>query len=519
MTMDPELGVHDSLLIENNRIKELGVPELSKSNDSSILKIDLKGKVLLPGFIDNHTHILEYLKEERIVDLKGTENLTEIADRIKAFLRKIPERQHIESSTNWIICRNLDQSNIRDYNELDRQFLDRICSKYPVVLQSKDLHTRCCNSTALKYIGIDSKTPDPSGGKIGRRPDGTPDGFLYEKAWILVERFLKHNSPYDYRASLSSGLNKLYRYGLTAVHTMENFSDFRQYADLFVDKLRVCWHIYDEDIDDVIDQGLTSYTGTEFKKFGTIKSFLDGALGSSTAFLSISDDSSSSSASLLIEEDALINLIQKCRNNNLGLSFHSIGDKSTTVLLDVIDRLYSRGRVSPMLRLEHLQFLNSDDIERIRERGIYCSLQPYHISFDIPIIDKKHRSLRNIAYPLKVIFDKGCRVGFGSDAPIADINPFTGIYSAITRKVHLDPAEESWLSEFLITPEQSINGYTRSGAYGSDSQKERGTLTPGKLADMIVIEDYRNKPADYWLEARSYLTIIDGKICYNELSF
>jgi len=519
MTMDPGSGVHGSLLIERNRIKDVGVTESSLFRDPTILKIDLRGKILLPGLIDNHTHILQYLKEEMYIDLLGAGNLKEIAERIEVFLKRVPESRKAEPLTNWIICRNLNRNNISDYRDLNRQFLDSVSNEYPIVLQSRDLHTRCCNTIALNLIGIDSTTPDPAGGRIGRENDGTPDGFLYEKAWVMVEQFIKNNAPFDYATSLSAALNKLYRYGLTSLHTMENFSDFEQYADIFVDKLRVCWHIFDEDIDKVIEHELRSYSGDEFKKFGTIKSFLDGALGSSTALLSIYDDPDSSVASLLIEEDEISDLLKKCRSNKLGLSFHSIGDRSTTLLLDIIDKLYTDKRVSPMLRLEHLQFVNNRDIERIRRRGIYCSLQPYHISFDIPVIEGKHRSLRDIAYPLKTIFSKGCQVGFGSDAPIADISPFTGIYSAITRKADLNSDNESWMPEFLVTPEQSIDGYTRGGSYGSGSQNDIGTLTPGKLADMIVIEDFRNKPAEFWLEAKSYLTIIDGKIRYNELSF
>lgn len=299
---------------------------------------------------------------------------------------------------------------------------------------------------------------------------------------------------------------------------MENYADYLNYKDLFEQNLRVCWHIYDEDIEKVINNNHRSYSGDEFSKFGTIKTFLDGSLGSSSALLSKYDHETEENFSLLLGKDEIRDLLFKCRENNLGLSFHSIGDKSTKILLDIIEQIYpDEKKISPLIRLEHLQFLNEHDIARIKKRGLYCSMQPYHISFDIPIIESSHPSLRDIAYPLSLFFDYGCDLGFGSDSPVADINPFAGIYSAITRKSDLDPQNESWTPQYCLTPTQALYGYTSGASIGSQSRSSLGTLKPGKIADMIVIDDYRQQPPEFWLQAHSYLTMINGRIVYNEL--
>jgi hypothetical protein len=534
-----------ALLVENSKIRDIGETRqlLEEHTDGKTLRIDLKGRMLLPGFIDNHTHFFEYLKTERGVELKNAASLKDIKDLIETHLLKTSSASAAAANINagmeadnpparklneteWIYCYNLEKHKIKDYGDLDIRFLDSISPDFPLVIQSKDYHTRCCNSAALNLIGIDRMTPDPAGGKIGRFSNGEPDGFLFEKAWTLLTDYLKKNiAPHSVKTNITSALpaalKKIYRYGITGLHCMENYNNYQAFRDIFDHKLRVCWHIYDEDIEEVIADKLISYSGSDFRRFGTIKTFLDGSLGSSTALLSTAiDGNNSTSASLLLEENELRELILKCKNNGLGLSVHSIGDLSTKIFLNLIDELYPKGeKVSPLIRLEHLQFIDAHDRCRIKERGIYCSLQPYHISFDITLIESLPSSLRDIAYPLAELFSLNCLTGFGSDAPIAEINPFWGIYCALTRKADLDPLRDSWTPHQRLTTEQALHGYTYGAALGSLSHKTLGSLTIGKAADLIVIDDYRQQPPEYWLEAKSYLTMINGRIVYNELAF
>lgn len=531
MTMDPVIGDAESLLVEEDSIQAVGTYKELKSSKNIGRRINLQGKVVLPGFIDNHTHFYQYLKEESSISLSKALSLRDIGLIIgknlpSASLFDDPKAKNQavshpgENCSCWIVCSNLEQHRISDYDNLDRFFLDSITRVFPLVILSKDHHTICCNSLALRIIGIEKSTPEPPGGKIGRLSDGTPDGFLYEKAWVLLYNVLKKSEKSELE-SLSSVLNKLYRLGITGLHTMENYDTYIENRDSFINRLRVCWHIYDDDIDKVIENNHISYQGNEFTRFGTIKTFLDGTLGSGTALLSLYPDKETASENYLtIDEEELTELVLKCRRSNLGLSFHSIGDKSTKIILNILNRIYGdKQAISPMIRFEHLQFIDVSSLNRIKKHGIYCSLQPNHMDFDIPLIEKRYSKMRNLAYPLSSFFTTGCKTGFGSDAPIADINPFTGIYCAITRNTAQDSHIRDWTPQYLLSPEQAVYGYTAGAAEGSLSHSRLGTLKPEKLADLIVIDDFRKESPEFWLDAHSYLTMINGDIKHNEIPF
>jgi hypothetical protein len=169
-------------------------------------------------------------------------------------------------------------------------------------------------------------------------------------------------------------------------------------------------------------------------------------------------------------------------------------------------------------RIEHLQCVRPEDQKRVAQEHIYCAMQPIHISLDAEITEKYWGNHGKNSYPFRSLLTQDAYIGFGSDAPVSPISPFLGIYSAIERKPRNDPARESWIPEEKITAEQAIRAYTYWSAYGSQSHKLRGTIEESKLADLIVIDDYTQEDNTFWLSAKPYLTMVDGKIVYNRLS-
>jgi predicted amidohydrolase YtcJ len=521
ITMDPTGRVADAILIEGNTISDVGsYHSLKPEADSKTIKIDLKGKTLLPGFIDNHTHLGEWMKRKTSANLESALCCDDVRKIFVKYRKKL--KIHSEPQNCWLIGYGLHKHKLSDYNLINRKFLDSISPDLPLVLATFDLHTKCCNSIALKIAGITNQSSDPHGGSVGRFADGSPNGFLYEKACSLINDYLPQAQDISEANELfTSALEELYSYGLTGVHSMENYRSYLKSQDDLRDKLRICWHIYHEDKGDVIANGHRSYTGDEFSKFGTIKLFIDGALGSESAYISRPYTNNKDNYGYpIIYKEELTKILEDLFSNRLAVSVHSIGDSSTEIFLNSFEEIRNNKKIEIPSgnRLEHLQFLSKDQIARIASLNLYCSLQPVHLSFDIPVIKELcSPDLHPMAYPFSTLLKNKCRLGFGSDAPIADINPFQGIYYALTRADSSSPENKGWFAEESLNSIQAIAGYTIGGAEGALSNHRLGSLERGKLADLIVLEDFENKPAEYWKDAKSLLTMIDGKIVYSQL--
>ena len=517
LTQDKNIPIADTVYIVNDTIQFVGRKDrFNETLFDDTLKIDLKGKVVLPGFIDCHTHFVNYAFSKRSIDLTGVDSPEEMTRRLQLFRKEHPEK------TDWILGVGWDKNLWDDPSFFNKEFLDAIIPDIPVSLSSKDLHSFLCNSKAMKIMNIYSSTPDPPEGGFGRNADGSLNGFLYEKAWKFIDE-VRPNPTFDEQVTLvKDAIDEAHKLGLTGINSMEGkdayelFKYFHHNNEL---KLRTCWHFRRELLDEMIENGVQSYTGDEWLKIGGLKLFMDGSIGSHTAYMFHSyigqPDNFGTS---MYSQDELFELVFHAAKHGISPTVHAIGDKANCILIDTMIKLKNMPEIQSqnlLYRIEHLQCCLPEDQKRVANEGIYCSMQPIHISIDVKTTDRLWGEFGKNSYAFRSLHDYGAILGFGSDVPVETHNPFRGIYSALERKYRCDPKEKSWIPEQKISVEEAIKAYTINAAKGTRNENVIGSVTPGKKADLIVIDDFEHEPNEFWLEAKPYMTIVGGKILFN----
>ncbi len=288
-------------------------------------------------------------------------------------------------------------------------------------------------------------------------------------------------------------------------------------------KFRFCWHFPSAILDSIISKGITSYTGDETIKIGGMKIFMDGSLGSQSAWMYEPYSGTENYGMVILPEEELYKLVKKGALNGVSSTIHGIGDRCNNLILRVFERVNNELGVKLPHRIEHLQCIRPEDHHYLIENDVYCAVQPVHIKADVETIKEYWPHCEKNVYPLKSLLNKGVTLGFGSDAPVETINPFEGIYSAVTRKYLNKPENESWTPEQTLSVMQAIRGYTIDAAKGSMSEKLRGSIEQDKLADLIILDSLpgttnSSKELEEWLCIESDLTMIAGEIVYQKMA-
>ena len=514
ITMDGE-EKPSAVLVKDSIIKCVGTVSKCNHQASSLVKsIDLKGNVLLPGFIDTHTHFFEYAKTFIAVNLNPAESVQDVRNILIDYSANMPR------GIEWVGGSGWNKNIYPDLTGFNKHLLDEIFPDIPVSLESKDFHSKICNSLALERAGITKDTPDPKGGMIGRFEDGEPDGFTYEKAWELIDRVVPAYPPKVAKAAMKKAIKQCYKYGLTGVHVMESEDKYKFYKELLTSNeinFNFCWHFPSDMLEEMISKGVKSYTGDEQLKIGGMKIFMDGSLGSQTAWMYEPYAGTNNTGMSILTEEELYSLVKRGAENGISSTIHGIGDRCNNLILRVIDRVNKdTGTMLPQ-RIEHLQCVRPDDIQLLKDNQVYCAVQPIHIKADVKNIQKYWPHCEKNVYPFKTLLDNGITLGFGSDAPVETLNPFEGIYSALERKYGDDPSEESWMPSEKIDLMDALESYTIKAAKGSLSDNVKGSITEGKYADLIVIKPLPgliDVATNYeeWLSAETLVTMVGGKI-------
>lgn len=503
----------DSVLICGERIELIGnLAACKQACRGKYELIDLKGKALLPAFIDTHTHFSEYAKQLKQVDLSGLNSISKIRERLEQFRRENP------ILPDWILGGGWDKNRLDEPEKFNKSILDEFFPHTPVALFSKDYHSRCCNSMALKAAGIKASSSDPSGGKIWRNSLGEPTGILLETASELLDKYIVPLGADETRQCMATAAAELHKFGLASLHSMEVPAGAEVLEDFCVKShaLRVCRHFYLDEFEEITASGKKCGEGGKWYRLGGLKLFADGALGSQTAAMFEEYPHSGGNRGILRHsEDELITLIEKAAQAGFSTSVHAIGDRAVFITINAFQK--TKGVDLPLpQRIEHVQSIRAEDIPLLKESAVFCAVQPVHLANDIDLIQNHWPRTQHQAYNFRCLLDAGIPLGFGSDSPIESINPFLGIYSAITRKKELDPKQKAWLPQERISVWEALQGYTLGAAAASSEQNIKGSISPGKLADLIVIEDFTKLPEEYWLEARSLLTIVGGEILWRD---
>ncbi len=512
-------GSEEALLVRGNRIEAIGAAPDLRSQAPKAELVDLRGSTLLPAFIDTHTHFFEWARKLSGVDLTEAKTLDEVRMKLRAY------REHEAPSGAWLGGSGWDPRLLRDEERPDRWLLDEIFPEQPVALESRDFHTLWCNSAALKLAGIlDGRTP-PKGGEIGRGPDDSPDGLLYETAWELILK-ARPPEPEPLRQRwLKKAIAEAHSFGLSSFHSMEPLQAYHSYRELArAGKLgmRVVYHSPVKELEQRIAERQPSYLDADpWLRWGGVKIFADGSLGSASAYM-LEPYPDGGHGRLLVEEHALSETIVRAGRSGIAPSIHAIGDGAMRVvvnaLLDARASLRGEGKdLHPLARIEHAQCVRPEELQRMSSLSLSCAMQLIHLMDDLPLLDELWPTQGSYVYCARSLISHGMRVVLGSDAPVASIDPRQGISAAITRQKEENRSRGAFFKAECLSEEEALLGYTKWAAQAAAWDAEMGSLLPGKLADLVALEAPSADDPYGWKSARIRMTMVDGEIVYDDL--
>jgi predicted amidohydrolase YtcJ len=509
----------EALAVDGNLIRKVGSNrEVRKSIGKKTEVVELGGGLVLPGFIDGHTHFLDGGFSLLSLELRDAGSREEFVARIAAAARKLGKGE-------WVLNGNWDHQQFDPVELPRREWIDSVTPENPVCVNRHDGHMILVNSLALRIAGIGKDTPVPEGGEIIKDPaTGEPTGILKDAAMDLVTRVIPEPSFESKLKAAEAALRLAAEHGITSVHDMGSAGNFEVYEEL-LRQGRLTSRIYlyiplsEGDIYERLH--LKTPFGNDLLKIGGLKGFVDGSLGSSTAlfFEPYSDNSELTGlfSSDMYPEGIMEQRIRAADEAGLQVAVHAIGDRANAVILDIFEKIVaSHGPRDRRWRIEHAQHLRPSDIERMGRLGIIASVQPYHAIDDGRWAETKiGRERCRTTYAFRSLLDQGVTLACGSDWTVAPLDPLAGIYAAVTRRTTDGKNPQGWFPEQKITLEEALRGYTLAGAYAEFAENLKGSIAEGKLADLVILgQDIFRIPAERIMETRVEATIVGGRFIF-----
>lgn len=486
--MDPRLPRADALAVAGERILAVGGDDLRDLVGPQTQVVDLEGRCVLPGLTDSHLHLMWFALGLQQVDLTGAMSLAEVQ-------RRVTERAAATPEGEWILGRGWDQEQWPDRRFPTAADLDAVAPRHPVMLTAKSGHALVANSLALARAGVTAGTPDPPGGRIVRDDTGRPTGLFLEEAMRLIQDAVPQPDAEAVLRALPAALDRLARLGLTAVHDMGDLMGLEAYQRWLQERgplpLRIVFYLPLDGLEHARALRLRSGWGNDYLRLGGVKVFSDGALGPRTAaMLEPYLGEPENRGILTLEPEELRNVVRRAAEGGLALAVHAIGDRANRLVLDALEALPEEWRTSLRHRIEHVQLLHPDDVGRPAALGVVASMQPIHAVQDAPMADRYWGHPRcATAYAWRSLLDAGAVLAFGSDCPVEDPNPFLGIHAAVTRaRADGYGGPDGWYPQQRISVEEAVRAYTWGAAYAAGMEDRLGTLTPGKLADLVILD-------------------------------
>jgi len=512
-TLQSQSQIVDAILIQNNRIIYCGKSTDVNLPDYLVEKIDLQNRFVIPAFTDCHTHVAAVALDHERLRLDDCQSKAQALDLIANFV-------NTQKPGQWILGGGWN-ANIWPEGRPDRNDLDKITKQHPVAIYNKDGHTQWLNSRALAVCDFNDQSTDSAGGRLARDEKGNLTGLVYEKACEWVDRISDICSYDQLQRCMNKLYPKIYRLGITSVHSCDGFDKFKLFNQMQINndlKLRVCMHPPAADMDKLIDAGIQSAGGNEWLRMGGLKYFTDGSLGSQTADMFENYEGLDHNGISVLSENDLDEQVRHAAENGLSATIHAIGDQAINKTLNVFDAVNNiKSPVSLRHRIEHSQIIHEQDLPRFFSLNIIVSMQPLHIADDVQIAEKYLGGRSKYTYPVNSLLKSGCRVVFGSDMPVADPDPLKGIQAAVSRRYRLDRSQQIWQPQECISAQKAVHAYTRDAAYASYEENIKGTLTPGKVADFIVLnQDIMSSGEEKLDQIKNMMTIMNGEIVYRD---
>jgi predicted amidohydrolase YtcJ len=493
----------DSLLWRNGRIEAVGsAAKLNRAAPLTVPRYDLPDALVTPGLVDGHTHLGLWALNRRRVELSGLHTREQVIARVAA----------ARPVQGWVIGQGWDANGWP--SAPDRIALDRV-QPGPVYLDSVDVHAAWLNSAALAAAGINREVPDPSGGRSVRDAAGEPTGLLLERAIELVTPHLPE-PPLDLLdAALLEAQAEAHRLGVTGIQDVESLmvlESFQRLESTGKLRLRVLFHPPVSALPTLIQRKIRSGAGSDWLTIGGVKLFLDGSLGSRTAWMLEPYTGSRDRGMPITGEDEARQAVAAAAAAGIAATVHAIGDAAVRRALDLLEGLPAVGVPH---RIEHFQCVHPVDLERAAHGGLVISMQPAHLLTDIPLVDRHGGERGRGAYVFRSLLQRGGRLVFGSDVPVASIDPREGIYAALERKGFDGAPAKGWRPEEKLGFTDAISGYTVAAAHAAGAGSRRGVLAPGFDADLVawqVDPSAEHGDGAAFRQGRAVLTVVGGAV-------
>ncbi len=525
-TENPAQPEAEAIAIDSNRILRVGTSaEILHLAGPATRVIDLHGRRVVPGFNDAHVHFIGGGQGLAGVQLRTAKSQAEFRQRMASFAASQPEG-------TWILDGDWDHERWTPAALPMHQLIDDVTMHNPVWVERLDGHMGLANALAMKLAGIDRNTPDIPGGMIVRDETGNPTGIFKDAAMALITRVLAPLSEAQIEAATVAAQDEAARHGVTSVQEMADSNDdaggadrLRAYQSLARQgrlNVRISEHVRLADWKFLAASGIQAGFHDDLIQVGGLKLMGDGGLGASTAWLFAPyDDSPGNSgfaSDALQKPEQVYADMQGADQAGLQIATHAIGDRANHVVLDLYQRVEEKnGPRDRRFRIEHAQHLAASDIPRFAQLHVIASMQPYHAIDDGRWAQKRLGAVRvHDSYVFRSLLESGATLAFGSDWPVAPMDPIMGIYAAVTRRTLDDRNPGGWIPEQKISVKEAVHAYTMGSAYAEFDENIKGSLEAGKLADFTVLsrDIFHIDPAEIQ-NTRVDLTICDGRIVYD----
>jgi predicted amidohydrolase YtcJ len=522
-TVNEKQPLAQSVIVEENKILFVGSDNAAKKFINKTTEIiDLKGKLMLPGFIDSHTHFIKggfYLIG---LDLNPAKSRAEFVEILKKYVKGKEDR--------WITGGSWDHENWKVKELPDREMIDSFTPHTPVFVQRYDGHMALANSFALNLAGITKDTPSPEGGLIVKDPKtGEPTGILKDNAMDLVSNIIPGYTDEEYMEAVSAAMNEAKRFGVTSIEDMSYTTDESFERQLHIYEMlekenkltvRVATRMPISTYQKFIKTGIEYNFGDDMITLGTLKAYADGSLGSSTAWFwepYVQDQNTYGLPNDIIKDGNFEKWALDADRHKLQICVHAIGDRAVSTVLDVVEKIEKENpNWDRRFHIEHAQHLRPQDIPRMAKLGVIASVQPTHLMEDGDWAEKRIGKERlKYMHPYSSFLKAGVKVSFGTDFPVVTLNPLVGLYMAVTRRTSDGKNPNGLEPQEKISIEQAIKCYTINSAYAEFQENKKGSIEPGKLADLVVLDkDILTIDPVKIKDVKVDMTVLGGRVIY-----